>query len=456
MASEKKTQILILGGGFGGLYAALRLDRTLAKNSDCQVTLVSKTNFTLFTPMLHEVAASDLDPSDIVNPIRKMLKHVTFYEADVRGIDLKSKQVTIKYGLRHHERKLSYDHVVIALGSETTFFDEQTRKNAVAMKTLGDAMLLRNRMIGLLESASVEENSDVRRRLLTFVVAGGGFAGVETIGAMNDFLRDAMKSYPQLDAKLLRVVLVHPGKVVLPEFSESLGQYAMDRLREEGIDVRLNTKVKSYDGQSVELDPGDAIITGTVIWTAGVAPAPLIQSLPLKKEKGRIVVNGCMQSEESPGVWALGDSAAIPDPYNDGKPYPATAQHAIRQGTHLAKNIEAAVLGGGRTQKPFKYKMMGQLAAIGQRRGAANIFGWNFSGFFAWFLWRSAYLSKLPRLEKKLRVAFGWTIDLFFSRDLVQLLTVDDLKRITEFGIRNNLTSNDHEPAPDQAKQSIT
>jgi NADH dehydrogenase len=441
MAEEKKkTQILILGGGFGGLYVALRLDRTLAKNPDCQVTLVSKTNFTLFTPMLHEVAASDLDPSDIVNPIRKMLKHVTFYEADVQGIDLKSKLVTIKYGLRNHERKLSYDHLVLALGSETRFFDEQTRKNAVEMKTLGDAMLLRNRMIGLLESASVEENSDMRRRMLTFVIAGGGFAGVETIGAMNDFLRDAVKSYPQLDGKLLRLILVHPGKVVLPEFSESLGHYTLDRLREEGIDVRLNTKVKSFDGQSVQLDPGDTITTATVIWTAGVTPAALIQSLPLKKEKGRIVVNGCMESDEIPGVWALGDAAAIPDPYNEGKPYPATAQHAIREGTHLAKNIEAVVLAGGRTQKPFKYKMLGQLAAIGQRRGAANILGWNFSGFFAWFLWRSTYLSKLPGLEKKIRVAFGWTIDLLFSRDLVQLLTVDDLKRITELGIRNHLT----------------
>jgi NADH dehydrogenase len=277
---------------------------------------------------------------------------------------------------------------------------------------------------------------------MTFVVAGGGFAGVETIGAMNDFLRDAVKSYPKVDAKLLRIILVHPGEVVLPEFSRSLGEYTTDRLRESGIDVRLNTKVKSYDGQTAELDPGDPIQTATLLWTAGVAPSPLVQGLPLKKEKGRIVVNGCMESEESPGVWVVGDSAHIPDPKNGGKPYPTTAQHAMREGLMLAKNLEAVVLGDGRKQKPFKYKMLGQLAAIGQRRGAANVLGVNFSGFFAWFLWRSAYLWKLPRLEKKIRVAFGWTIDLMFSRDLVQIMTAEEVQRITAFGVRHQLVPN--------------
>jgi NADH dehydrogenase len=441
MSDTKKTRILILGAGFGGIYAALRLDRTLAKRDDCEVVLVDKVNFTLFTPMLHEVAASDLDPTDIINPVRKMLKHVTFYEATVDAIDLKAKHVTIVYGLRRRKRELNYDHLVLALGSDTRFFDEQTKANALQMKSLTDALLLRNRMIGFLESATVEEDADIRRRLMTFVVAGGGFAGVETIGAMNDFLRDAIKSYPRLDGKLLRIILVHPGPVVLPEFSKSLGDYTTERLREAGVDVRLNTKVKSYDGQRAVLDPGDDIAAGTLLWTAGVAPSQLIQDLPLKKEKGRIVVNGCMASEEAAGLWAVGDSAAIPDPNNDGKPYPATAQHAMRQGLMLAKNIEAVVLGGGRQQKPFKYKMLGQLAAIGQRRGAAQILGINFSGFFAWFLWRSAYLWKLPRLEKKIRVSFGWTIDLFFSRDLVQIMTVEQVQRISALATRYQLAT---------------
>jgi NADH dehydrogenase len=436
MTDTKKTCVLILGAGFGGLYAALRLDRTLARRDDCEVILVDKINFTLFTPMLHEVAASDLDPSDIVNPIRKMLRHVTFYEANVDAIDLKAKQVTVVYGARRRKRQLQYDHLVLAMGSDTRFFDEQTRAHSLQMKSLMDALFLRNRMIGLLESATVEEDADIRRRMMTLVVAGGGFAGVETIGAMNDLLREAVKSYPKLDAKLLRIILVHPGAVVLPEFSKSLGEYTTGKLREAGIDVRLNTKVKTYDGTTVVLDPGEPISASTLLWTAGVAPSPLVQNLPLKKEKGRIVVNGCMQSEELPGVWAVGDSAHIPDPYHEGKPYPTTAQHAMRQGLVLAKNIEAVVLGEGRKQKPFKYKMLGQLAAIGQRRGAAQVLGINFSGFLAWFLWRSAYLSKLPRLEKKIRVAFSWTIDLLFSRDLIQIMTVEEVQRISAFAMR--------------------
>jgi NADH dehydrogenase len=437
------TKILILGAGFGGLYAALRLDRTLARQPDCEVILVDKDNFTLFTPMLHEVAASDLDPSDIVNPIRKMLRHVTFYRAEVEKIDLHGRQVVIRFGLPVRDRTLAFDHLVLALGSSTRFFDDITRANAVQMKTLGDAMFLRNRMIAVLESATVEEDAAIRRRLLTFVVAGGGFAGVETIGAMNDFLRDAIKSYPTLDVNLLRVILVHPGNVLLPEFSKSLGQYTEVCLKNAGIDVRLKTKVKQFDGQKVELDPGEPIVAGTLLWTAGVAPPELIQDLPLKKEKGRIVVNGCMESEEIRGVWVLGDSAHIPNPHDDGKPYAATAQAAIRQGTVLAKNIEAVILGGNRKQKPFTYKVIGQLAAIGQRRGAAQLLGFNFSGLFAWFLWRTTYLAKLPRLEKKLRVAFGWTIDLIFSRDLVQVFTLDDVKRMASIGVRHQLVKDE-------------
>jgi NADH dehydrogenase len=290
---------------------------------------------------------------------------------------------------------------------------------------------------------------------MTFVVAGGGFAGVETIGAMNDFMRDAIKLYPKVDASMLRIILVHPGPVVLPEFSKSLGEYTTDRLRDAGIDVRLNTKVKSYDGHSITLDPSEVIEAGTLLWTAGVEPSRLVQNLPMQKEKGRIVVNGCMESTEYPGVWAVGDTAAIPDPSNAGKPYPATAQHAIRQGAVLAKNIEAAVLGDGRTQKPFKYKMLGQLAAIGQRRGAAQVLGINFSGFIAWVLWRSAYLWKLPRLEKKIRVAFGWTIDLFFSRDLVQLITIEEIQKLTSFGVRNQLGPTDGQSRDDGQSPAV-
>ena len=242
-------------------------------------------------------------------------------------------------------------------------------------------------MIGTLESANVEEDPEARRRLLTFVIAGGGFAGVESIGAMNDFLREAVKYYPRLDPTMVKVILVHHGDVLLPEFDPKLGKYTERKLREAGIDIRLKTGVGKYDGCDVQLDPGEAIPAGTLLWTAGVTPDRLVNELPLKKEKGRIVVDGCMRSVDRPEVWVVGDAAACPDPTDGGKAYPATAQTAIRMGPRLAKNIEAVVLKTG-DPVPFKYKMMGQLAAIGQRNGTAQIFGFRFSGFIAWFMWR--------------------------------------------------------------------
>jgi NADH dehydrogenase len=432
-AAPSKTRILILGGGFGGLYAALYLDRTIAKDPDVEITLVNETNFILFTPMLHEVAASDLDMTTIVNPIRKMLSHVKFVEAIVEKIDLSAKAVTIGYALPRRRREIPYDRLLIALGSQTRFFDGPgLKENSVTIKTLEDAVFLRNRMIGLLEAASIELDPDRRSRQLTFVVAGGGFTGVETIGGMNDFMRDAMRFYPGLSEDQLKFVLVHPGHVLLPEFSEKLGHYTEAKLRESGIDVRMNTKVTSFADYKVGLDPGEPIPAATLVWAAGVTPPPEIEALPVKKERGRIVVNACMEVEAFAGVWAVGDCAAIPDP-KTGKPFPATAQHAIRQGKCVGKNIAFALRHN--QQRPFRYTTLGQLAAIGQRRGVANILGVNFSGFFAWFLWRTLYLSKLPRLEKKIRVALDWGLDLFFSKDLVQFITPRETEKIRRPGI---------------------
>ncbi len=445
MPESTPTRILILGAGFAGLYAALRLEKTVARNPNCQVTLVDKTNFMLFTPMLHEVAAGDLEASDIVNPVRKMLKRTTFYEAAVESIDLANKSVTIRFGIDRH-RELKYDHLVIALGSQTRFFDDSVRANALQMKTLGDAVFLRNRVIALLEAAHVEEDDAARRRMLTFVVAGGGFSGVETVGAMNDFLRQALRFYPQLNPSLLRIYLIHANDVLLPQYDNRLGRYTADRLRHSGIEVQLQTKILSYDGQSVKLDSGQSIEASTLIWTTGVIPPPVVQSLPMKKEHGRVVVNATMESPEFPNVWVAGDCAHIPGP--DGKPYPTTAQHAIRQGHVLAKNIEAALANRPENKKPFVYRTLGQLAAIGHHRGVAQILGFNFSGFIAWWLWRSTYLYKLPRLEKKIHVALKWTLDLFFARDLVQLLTLDDVKRMSSFAAKHQLTTTTDEQFP--------
>ncbi len=418
---NKKTHILILGGGFGGLYTALYLDKTLARHSDIEVTLVNRENFFLFTPMLHEVAASDLDITHIVSPVRKLLKRVKVFNGRVENIDLKNKTVTVSHGKEHHHHDLGYDHLVLGLGSVTNFFGNRgLEENALTMRSLGDAIYLRNHLISNLEEADFECCPVVRKPLLNFVVAGGGFAGVETIAGINDFLRDALRFYPHLTEDMLRLVLVHAGSTILPELNGKLGEYAAKKLQERGVEMHLNTKLESVEGNEVRLSDGTEITTNTVVWTAGNAPNPLLDKLPCERQAGRICSDEFMRVPGYDGVWAVGDCAWITD--KTGKPFPPTAQHAIRQGKVLAHNIRMSIVGG--KLRPFSFETIGQLAALGRRTGVAQIFGRNFSGFIAWWLWRTIYLMKLPRFEKKLRVALDWTLDLVFKKDPVQFLTL--------------------------------
>jgi NADH dehydrogenase len=418
--SAKKSKVLILGGGFAGLYASIRLDKTLARRADVEVTLVNRENFFLFTPMLHEVAASDLDITHIVNPIRKLLRRVKFFHGEVDSIDLEGKRVSLFHGPSRHAHELSYDYLVISLGSTTNFFNlPGLQEQALTMKSLGDAIHLRNRLIDLLEEADFECAMGERHDLLTVVVAGGGFAGTETIAAINDFLREATQYYPHLRDDQIRTILVHPGPVILPELGEQLGAYAQTKLAERKVEIRVNTKVTAISEGGIELSDGTVVKARTLVWTAGTSPNPILQSLPCERERGRLVVNEYMEVPGWPSVWAVGDCAIVPD-RRTGRPYPPTAQHAMRQGRILAKNVEAAITGGRST--PFVFSTIGLLAAIGRRTGVAQILGVNFSGFIAWFMWRTIYLSKLPRLEKKLRVALDWSLDLFFSKDLVHFM----------------------------------
>jgi NADH:ubiquinone reductase (H+-translocating) len=421
MAEQDKTRILILGGGFAGLHAAMHLDDTLARDPDIEVTLVNRENFFLFTPMLHEVAASDLDLTNIVNPVRKLLKRVKFFAGEVASIDVERRAVTVSHGFDHHHHELPYDHLVIGLGSITNFFNlPGLAEKALTMKSLGDAIHLRNHLIGLLEEADIECSDDVRGPLLTLVVAGGGFAGVETIAGINDFVREAVHFYNNLREDMLRIVLVHPGDVILPELGPKLGHYAQQKLAARGVEILVNTRVTGVTEHGIQLSSGEMIKTEALIWTAGTSPNPVLMSLPCMKDHGRIVVNETLQVPGYEGVWALGDCAVVPDP-KTGRPHPPTAQHALRQGKTLAKNLIATI--HNRSLTPFSFKTIGQLAAIGRRTGVANILGINFSGFIAWWLWRTIYLSKLPRFEKKLRVALDWTLDLLFTKDLVQFQT---------------------------------
>jgi NADH dehydrogenase len=421
MGAERRTRVVILGGGFGGLYVALELEKTLSRDPNVEITLVNRENFFLFTPMLHEVAASDLDLTNIVNPVRKLLKRVDFFAGDVERINLERKTVQVSHGFDHHHHEMPYDHLVIALGSITNFYNlPGLEERALTMKSLGDAIHLRNRLIAHLEEADTECCADVREPLMTFVVAGGGFAGVETIAGINDFVRHALRFYPNLKEMHLRMVLVHPGPVILPELGGKLGKYAQQKLAKRGIEIRVNTKVAGVTEDGVALSDGSFLRSKTLIWTAGTTPNPLLASLPCPKDRGRVLVDENLEVPDWPGVWALGDCTLVPDVHT-GKYCPPTAQHALRQGRVVARNICASVQGG--SKKRFAFKTIGQLAAIGRRTGVASVFGINFSGFIAWWMWRTIYLSKLPRFEKKLRVALDWTLDLVFSKDLVQYLT---------------------------------
>ncbi len=440
-APSRRRRVLILGGGFGGAYAARRLGQTLGKRQDIEVVLLSRENYLLFTPMLHEVAAGDLYPADIVVPLRQWLRRVRFAEGEVIDIDLETRVVRYAVGPLKRRQEMNYDYLLLALGSETNYFGmTHVAERAATLKTLGDAALLRNRMVALLEDAATQPDEAAGRKLMTFVVAGGGFAGVETVGSMNDFLRETLRHYPELDPSMLRVVLVHSGDVVLPELGEQLGRYATEKLRCRGVELRLGARVTGYDDWIVQVTGGEPIPANTLVWTAGVTPAPAVVALSVEKVKGRLKVNQCLELSGHEGVvWAVGDSAAVPD--GRGGLHPPTAQHGLREGLAAANNIASAI--NGVAPKPFRFSMIGQLASIGHHTGVAQIFGMRFSGFVAWWLWRSVYLAKLPGLAKKVRVAIQWTLDLLFSRQIEQFLTLKDLEQIEQLaaqvrGIRSD------------------
>lgn len=427
------TRIIILGGGFGGIYTAIELEKIFKNRQDIQITLVNQDNFLLFTPMLHEVAASDLDPSDIVNPIHKLLHKTQFFCGSVDAVDLKKRVVTVSHGIEFHSHELRFDHLVLSLGTVTHFYGlPGLMENALTMKSLGDAIYLRNRMISLLEEADFECSKQFRNKLLTVVVAGGGFAGVETVAAIHDFLNEVVGFYPNLSTKNIKVVLAHSGKTILPELNESLGIYAGRLLEKRGVEIRYQTRVQSFEDNTVIFSDGTSLKSSTVVWTAGSAPNPLIATIDCSKEKGRVLVNKTLELPDYPNVWALGDCAAIPKSEKEFQP--PTAQHAIREAKTVARNIAAKL--SNRSLSNFNFKTIGQLASLGHRKGVAQVFGLRFSGFFAWWLWRTVYLLKLPRFEKRMRVAINWTLDVLFSKDNVQLPSVQSTNMRAPMGVQ--------------------
>jgi len=452
MAGREKHRIVILGAGFGGLYAALNLERILPRFPEVEATIVNRENFFLFTPMLHEVAASDVDIPHIVNPIRKMLKKIKFFHGEVRGIDLQARRIQVVHGPAYHPHEIEYDGLIVALGGTTNFYGiPGLQEHSLTMKSLGDAIHLRNRLIDLLEEADSECAVGERQSLLTVAVAGGGFAGVETVAALSDFLRQATKFYRHLSPEQVRTVLIHAGAVILPELGEGLGVYAQRELAKRGIEIRTNTKVLGVSEHGLELSDGTKLSAATMIWTAGTSPNAILEALPCSKVGGRLVVNEFLEVPGWERVWALGDCALATDP-RTGKPYPATAQHAMRQGKTAAENVIAAIRGG--EKRPFRYSTIGMLAATGRRTGVASILGFNFSGFIAWVLWRTIYLSKLPRLEKKLRVALDWGLDLLFAKDLVHfmILRSTGVSHSEAFDLADNSAASQGTQSPETGK----
>jgi NADH:ubiquinone reductase (H+-translocating) len=419
-------RVVILGGGFAGVTCARELERLLGSDRSVQVTLVSETNALLFTPMLAEVAGSSLEPTHISTPLRTSVRRTAVLRGKVARVDLDAREVVISPTGAESARTLPYDQLVLALGAVTNYFGSSAvESNAIGFKSLREAIQVRNRVIDAFERAEREQDPDRRRALLTFVVAGGGFAGVELAGALNDFARGMIADYPQLTALEVRVLLVHPGNRILPELSAALGGYAEARLRERGVDFRLGARVKDARPGAVVLDPAETIAAETLIWTAGARPNPLLETLPVARDRrGSVVVDPALAVRDRSGVWAGGDCAAVTDA-RTGKPCPPTAQFALREGRQLARNVYAALR--GRPPEPFHFDSLGALCVIGHQTACAELTipfarerSVRFSGLLAWLLWRAIYLSKLPGLDRKVRVLADWVIELFFPRDIVQ------------------------------------
>ena len=416
-----RTRILILGGGFGGVYAAMALERRFKNDPEVEIALATKENYLVYQPMLPEVISGSIGILDTITPIRRLCPRTNLFTREVETIDIKNRVVTTASGLRPRPHTLECDHLILALGNVTSFAGQSgLEEHALPFKYLGDALSLRNHLIHVLEEADIERDPEVRRCLLGFVVAGGGFSGVEVIAEINDFVRESVRSFRNIDPSEIRVVLLHAGAVVLPELPESLGRFAQKVMQRRGVEIRFETKLAGATAEYALLHDGAKIPTKTIVSTVPSAPNPLLSSLPCRKERGRVVVNGYLEVPGYPGVWALGDCAWVPEALS-GQPCPPTAQHATRQAECLAGNLVAERKGGAK--KPFAFKTLGKLAALGHHSAVAEIMGFRLSGLLAWFAWRTIYLMKMPGFDRKLRVAFDWTLDLVLRPDIVQVKT---------------------------------
>jgi NADH dehydrogenase len=415
MASSRR--ILVVGAGFAGLYAARGM-KDLAKAGH-RITVVNAENFMQYQPFLPEVASGTIDPRAVVVPLRSVLRHCEVEIGEVTGIDhaARTAEVVLAGG---GERRIAYDVVVMAPGSTSRVLPIRgLAEHGIGFKTVAEAIYLRNRVLSQLDVAATTDDPDRRRAALTFVFVGGGYAGVEALGELEDLARDAIATYPDLSPDEMRWILVDVAPKILPELGEDLADYAVERLRERRIEISTGTGLASYEDGSVELTDGRRFAADTLVWTAGVRPSGLarLAGFPVD-DAGRLVADEYLRVPGLEDVWAAGDAASVPDRTTGGY-MPPTAQHGMRQGRHLARNL-TAWLEGGRLE-PFVYRNIGAVCSLGRYKGVATVMGVKLRGFPAWFAHRSYHLYAMPTLTRKAKIAADWTVALLFPRDLAQL-----------------------------------
>ena len=418
--TQRKPRVVILGGGFAGVYTALALEKARGSHDDFEIVLVNKENYFVFQPMLPEVISGSIGLTDVVSPIRRMLPGTELHVRELESIDLEAQVVYTSPGFTPHAHAIPYDHLVLALGNVTDFRGlPGLPEHAIPFKNLGDALRLRSHVIRALAEAAIEGHDlELRRELLTFVVAGGGFSGVEVVAELNDFVRRVAPNYRGIDPNEIRVILLHSAERILPEVAESLALFAQKILTRRGVELRLGTRLAAATGVEAILRGGERIKTRTLVSTVPSSPHPLIESLAVPKTKnGKVITTGELRVAGR-NLWAVGDCGQVPLP--DGSFAPPTAQHAIRQANVAAHNILTALRGSGENQV-FAFKGLGKMGALGHHCAVAEVFGLKISGFLAWWLWRTIYLMKLPGLGRRLKVATAWTLDLVLPPDLVNL-----------------------------------
>jgi NADH dehydrogenase len=413
---EGVVRIVVLGGGFGGVTTARHLERRLRRRRDIEITLVSRENFFVLTPLLFEACSGRLELRHCAQPIRAALRRTRFVEATVERVDV-DRQIVRAVSAEGSGYDLPYDHLVVALGASTNEGLIPGSSNAFTFKTMADALVLRNHVIEQFERADATSESTARRGCLTIVVIGGGLVGVELLGELTAFVEDVLRFYPRIRRDEIRFLLFEAGARVLPEIDEKLAAVAANVLRQRGADIHVSTPVRSIEPGRVRVGSG-TIDAGTIVLTAGIVPSIVASAVPIvHDQRGRIAVDETMRSRSRPDVWALGDCAAIPGP--DGRPYPALAQHTVREARHLARNIQAAIEEGEPT--PFIFRPLGTMASLGHTRAVARVFGLRLTGFLAWWIRRTYYLFQMPRWDRRLRIVLDWTVAVFFRPDITKI-----------------------------------